>query len=85
MTCVTHSRERPTQNANPQATALAVKDDKFIYVGDEAGLSAYEGEVTDLGGKQVMVFDEFDIHTAKESELKIVDWEKTYFLTNYYF
>ena len=24
---------------NPQATALAVKDGKFIYVGDEAGLS----------------------------------------------
>ena len=28
-----------------QATALVVKDGKFIYVGDEAGLSAYEGEV----------------------------------------
>ena len=24
----------------PQATALAVKDGKFVYVGDEAGLSA---------------------------------------------
>ena len=30
---------------NLQATALVVKDGKFIYVGDEAGLSAYEGEV----------------------------------------
>ena len=39
---------------NPEATALAVKDGKFIYVGDEAGLSAYEGEVTDLGGKFIM-------------------------------
>ena len=39
---------------NQQATALAVKDGKFIYVGDEAGLSAYEGEVTDLGGKFIM-------------------------------
>ena len=39
---------------NPQATALAVKDGKFVYVGDEAGLSAYEGEVTDLGGKFIM-------------------------------
>ncbi len=38
----------------PQATALAVKDGKFIYVGDEAGLSAYEGEVTDLGGRFIM-------------------------------
>ncbi len=39
---------------NLQATALVVKDGKFVYVGDEAGLSAYEGEVTDLGGKFVM-------------------------------
>ena len=37
-----------------QATALVVKDGKFIYVGDEAGLSAYEGEVIDLGGKFIM-------------------------------
>lgn len=39
---------------NPQATAFVVKDGKFVYVGNEAGLSAYEGEVTDLGGKFVM-------------------------------
>ena len=39
---------------NLQATALVVKDGKFIYVGDEAGLSAYEGEVADLGGKFIM-------------------------------
>ena len=39
---------------NLQATALVVKNGKFIYVGDEAGLSAYEGEVTDLGGKFIM-------------------------------
>ena len=39
---------------NPQATALAVKDGKFVYVGDEAGLADYEGEVTDLGGKFIM-------------------------------
>ena len=38
----------------PLATALAVKDGKFVYVGDEAGLSAFEGEVTDLGGKFIM-------------------------------
>ena len=38
----------------PLASALVVKDGKFVYVGDEAGLSAYEGEVTDLGGKFVM-------------------------------
>ena len=39
---------------NPQATALVVKDGKFVYVGDESGLSEYEGEVTDLGGKFIM-------------------------------
>ena len=39
---------------NPLATALVVKDGKFAYVGDEAGLSAYEGPVTDLGGKFIM-------------------------------
>jgi len=44
---------------NPQAIALVVKDGKFVYVGDETGLSAYEGEVTDLGGKFIMpgIFD----------------------------
>ena len=31
-----------------------MKDGKFIYVGDEAGLSEYEGDVTDLGGKFIM-------------------------------
>ena len=39
---------------HPQATALAVKDGKFVYVGNEAGLSDYEGPVTDLGGKFIM-------------------------------
>ena len=39
---------------NPQATALAVKDGKFVYVGDEAGLSDYEGDVTDLGGRFIL-------------------------------
>ena len=34
--------------------------------------------------KQVMVFDEFDIHPEKEAERKILDWERTYFLTKYY-
>jgi hypothetical protein len=32
----------------------------------------------------VMVLDEFDFYPAKESEVKIVDWERTYFLTKYY-
>ncbi|MBQ7528925.1 carboxylesterase/lipase family protein [bacterium] len=38
----------------------------------------------DLKDKQVMVLDEKGIHPEKESNLKIVDWERTYFLTNYY-
>ena len=44
---------------NPMATALVVKDGKFVYVGNEAGLANYEGEVTDLGGKFIMpgIFD----------------------------
>ncbi|MBR5396070.1 MAG: carboxylesterase family protein [Bacteroidaceae bacterium] len=46
---------------------------------------AIEWPLYDTGDKQVMVLDEQDIHTAKESELKIVDWERTYFLTNTYF
>ena len=45
---------------------------------------AIEWPLYDTGEKQVMVLDEYDIHTAKESELKIVDWERTYFLTNTY-
>ncbi len=39
---------------NPNASALVVKDGKFCYVGDEAGLSEYEGEVIDLAGKFIM-------------------------------
>ena len=46
---------------------------------------AIEWPLYDTGDKQVMVLDESNIHTAKESELKIVDWERTYFLTNTYF
>ena len=41
-------------HTNPQASALAVKDGKFIYVGDESGLKDFEGEVTDLGGKFII-------------------------------
>ena len=38
---------------NYHASAFAVKDGKFVYVGDEAGLKDFEGEVVDLGGKFV--------------------------------
>ena len=40
--------------------------------------------IYDLKDKQVMVLDEFDIHPAKESEVKIVDWDRTCFLNKYY-
>ncbi|MBR0049383.1 MAG: hypothetical protein IJP74_08715 [Prevotella sp.] len=46
---------------------------------------AHEWPLYDTTDKQVMVLDEQDIHTAKESELKIVDWNRTYILTNTYF
>ncbi len=39
---------------NIMADSIAIKDGKFIYVGDEAGLSDYEGEVTDLAGRFIM-------------------------------
>ena len=31
-----------------------------------------------------MVLDEFDIHPAKESDVKVVDWDRTCFLNKYY-
>ena len=45
---------------------------------------AKEWPLYDLKDKQVMVFDEFNIHPEKESQRKIVDWERTYSLTKCY-
>ena len=45
---------------------------------------AHEWPLYDLENKQLMIFDEFDIHPAKESDMKILDWYRTYFLTKYY-
>ncbi len=45
---------------------------------------AHEWPLYDPKHRQVMVLDENDIHPEKEAQLKIVDWEKTYFLTDYY-
>ena len=45
---------------------------------------AKEWPLYDLKDKRVMVLDEFDIHPAKESEVKIVDWDRTTFLNKYY-
>ena len=45
---------------------------------------AKEWPLYSLENKEWMVFDEFDIHAEKESERKILDWDRTYFLTKYY-
>ena len=45
---------------------------------------AYKWPLYDLEDKNVMVLDEFDIYPEKESERNIVDWERTYFLTDHY-
>ena len=45
---------------------------------------AKEWPLYDLTDKYVMVLDEFDIHPEKEFERKIVDWDRTYFLTKCY-
>ena len=45
---------------------------------------AYEWPLYDLKNKEMMVFDEFNIHPEKESQRKILDWERTYFLTKYF-
>jgi para-nitrobenzyl esterase len=44
----------------------------------------YEWPLYDLEEKKVMVLDEFNIHPEKESEIGIVDWERIYSLTRYY-
>ena len=45
---------------------------------------AREWPLYDLKDKQLMIFDEHDIHVEKESERKLLDWDRTYFLTKYY-
>ena len=61
------------KTGNPSLTADISPDGK-----------AHEWPIYDLKDKYVMVFDEFNIHPEKESERKILDWERTYFLTKYY-
>ena len=60
------------KTGNPSLTADQSPDGK-----------AKEWPLYDQKDKQVMVLDEFDIHPAKEADVKIVDWERTYFLTKY--
>ncbi len=50
----------------------------------KTGVPSENWPLYDLKDKQVMVLDEFDIHVAKESEVKIVDWDRTCFLNKYH-
>ncbi len=44
-----------TCNASaPWADAVAIRDGKFVYVGNRAGIAQYEGKSIDLGGKMVL-------------------------------
>ena len=61
------------QTGNPSINADISPDGK-----------AKEWQLYDVSDKKVMVFDEFDIHPAKEADVKIVDWERTYPLIKYY-
>ena len=61
------------QTGNPSINADISPDGK-----------AKEWQLYDVSDKKVMVFDEFNIHQAKESDVKIVDWDRTFFLTKYY-
>jgi para-nitrobenzyl esterase len=45
---------------------------------------AHEWPLYDTENKQVMIFEESNIHSEKESEIKLVDWDRTYFITKYY-
>ena len=45
---------------------------------------AHEWPLYDPENRNVMALDEFDIHPEKESDRKIVDWDRAYFLTKYY-
>ena len=45
---------------------------------------AHEWPLYDVNDRQLMILDEKDIHLEKESQRKILDWDRTYFLTKYY-
>ena len=61
------------KTGNPSLTADISPDGK-----------AKEWPLYDLKDREVMVLDEFNIHPEKESQRKIVDWDRSYFLTKYY-
>ena len=71
---IKNARIYTSDKTNPEATALVVKDGKFIYVGDEAGLAVYEGEVTDLGGKFITpALIDSHVHVSTGTAFEYVD------------
>jgi len=58
--------------------------EKLLSAGISPDGKAHEWPLYDLKDKKVMVLDEFDIHPETESRRKIVDWDRTYFMTKYY-
>ncbi len=64
-------------DANPHATALAVKDGRLVYVGDDSGVEAYIGagtQVTDLEGGTVLpglIEGHMHISNLGENHLKL--------------
>ena len=86
-----HFEEVPIVFAHPEFTGGRPYDPAFCKAMRQmwtqfakTGVPAANWPLYDLKDKQVMVLDEFDIHPAKESEVKIVDWDRTWFLTKYY-
>ena len=55
-----------------------------LSAGQSPDSKAKDWPLYDLKDKQMMILDEKDIHLEKESQRKILDWDRTYFLTKYY-
>ena len=65
-----------------EAVEFTIGNDYMIEISPDGKAKFWP--LYDLENRKVMVFDELDIHPEKESERKIVDWDRTYLLTNYY-
>lgn len=60
---VKNAKVYTSDKKNLNATSFALKDGKFVYVGDESGLKDFDGEVVDMGGKFIMsTFADAHIH-----------------------
>ena len=57
---------------------------QFAKTGNPSLSKAHEWPLYNLKDKEIMVFDEFNIHPEKEADLKLLDWERCYFLTKYF-